>query len=192
MPRLQFNIPTSTPQGVDEGVLTTELAAVGVTAVVLISDDEQWLDIKTNPKSDEAVLSSTRLTVNAALVAHAGPMKLSESKTRKYNRIDKRTDELIAAGYTYDSKTFSLTPTHQVRLVGLFAVRDDAALTYPVKLNTKNNNNYVELATSADIRSIYLTALATLRGHLDSGSALKDAVRDATTVAEVAAVVDNR
>jgi hypothetical protein len=39
---------------------------------------------------------------------------------------------------------------------------------------------------------MYLTALSTKKAHLDSGTALKNQVRAATTHNEIDAVIDNR
>ena len=39
---------------------------------------------------------------------------------------------------------------------------------------------------------MYYSALATVKGRIDSGTVLKDQIRNATTVAEVDLIQDNR
>lgn len=117
---------------------------------------------------------------------------LIEAKAAKFASIDARTDELIASGFTFASKQFSLSQAAQSRLMGINQVRDDENVTYPIKWNTIDDSDTYSIPDSATVLSFYLTAVGTYRTHVDSGTALKDQVRAATTVAEVDAVVDNR
>jgi hypothetical protein len=117
---------------------------------------------------------------------------LPAAQLAKCKEIDARTDELIAAGFTYDSKTFSLSQAAQSRLTGINQVRDDAAVTYPIVWNTLDDSDTLSIVDSAALLTFYLTAMGTYRTHVDSGTALKDDVRAATTIAAVDAVVDSR
>ncbi len=117
---------------------------------------------------------------------------LAAHKAEKCLAIDARTDALIAAGFVYSSKTFSLSDAAQNRLMGIHQVRDDAATTYPIRWNTLDDGDVLELADSAAVHSFYLQALGTYRAHVDGGTALKDQVRAAATIAEVDAVTDSR
>ncbi len=58
--------------------------------------------------------------------------------------------------------------------------------------NTLDDMGAVSLANAQEVRNFFLTALATYRAAIDSGSALKAQVRAASTEAEVDAVVDDR
>ena len=62
--------------------------------------------------------------------------------------------------------------------------------SFPYELSKKDDNVY-NLAW-ANVGLFMGTALTTVATHLASGRALKKQVVDATTVAEVDAVVDNR
>lgn len=120
------------------------------------------------------------------------PTTLAGLKARKFTAIDSKTDYLISLGFSYSSKQFSLSAEAQSRLNGVFQLRDDPSMVYPVTWNTKDDNDYVELADSAAVRDFYLAAVAAYRGPIDSGTALKEQVRVASTVAEVNAIYDPR
>ena len=79
-----------------------------------------------------------------------------------------------------------------MKMAGAHQLKDDQALVFPINWNTKGDEDTYTIADSADLHAFYLTAVGTLRSHLDSGTVLKDAVRAATTIAAVDAVEDNR
>ena len=78
------------------------------------------------------------------------------------------------------------------KMTGAHEVKDDAALTYPIVWNTIDDGDTVSLADAAALDAFYLTAVGELRGHLDSGTDLKDDVRAAADAEAVDAVVDSR
>ncbi len=131
-------------------------------------------------------------TVSEMSAAEKDASCLDDAKAEKCAAIDARTDELIAAGFTYNSKTFSLSQAAQARLTGINQVRDDASVTYPIVWNTKDDTGTESLADAAAVLAFYLTALGAYRGHVDSGTSLKDQVRAASTVAAVEAITDTR
>jgi hypothetical protein len=114
------------------------------------------------------------------------------AKAAKALAIDLRTDELIAGGFPFAGIQFSLTIESQVRIEGMDRFRDDPLCSYPISWNSLDDSQSLQIQNAATIHGLYLTALGTLRVRVDSGSALKDQVRAAATVAEVEAVVDNR
>ena len=113
-------------------------------------------------------------------------------KKEKSELINDRTVELVSNGYSFGGKVFSLSKNAQTNILALFATKDNPALTYPVEFNTIDDLEKYSAANAPTIEGMYLTALGTKKAHLDSGSILKDAVRAATTKAEVDLVVDNR
>ena len=117
---------------------------------------------------------------------------LAEAKLVKIAAIDSRTDQLIANGFTYSGVQFSLSANAQMKMVGTHEVKDDPALVYPLRWNSLDDSDYVDLPDAAALHAFYLTGLGTMRVLVDGGTVLKDAVRAATTIAEVDAVVDNR
>lgn len=122
----------------------------------------------------------------------ATELSLENYKLLKYNAIDRRTGELISQGYTYGTKQFSLSSGAQTNILALDNTKDDPSLTYPIKYNNIDDSDTYDVIDATDLHSMYLTALATKKGHLDSGTALKDQVRSASNEAGVDAIIDNR
>jgi hypothetical protein len=125
-----------------------------------------------------------------------GTQTLDSVKTRWFFQIDRRTSELIAEGFTFAAKTFSLNITAQAALLGMMCAINNPTLapmlTWPVNWNTKDDFNYHAIPDAATFETFYITAMGTYRNWLDTGTALKDQVRAATTIAEVEAIVDPR
>lgn len=129
-------------------------------------------------------------TLDGIVTNHDG--SLLKVKRDKYLAIDKRTKELIGEGFTFDETVFSLSQAAQMRLVGINQVRDLPQVTYPIKWNSKKDDDVYNVANAGALLNMFLTGLGTYRAHVDSGTAIKDLVRAATTVAEVEAIVDPR
>jgi hypothetical protein len=115
---------------------------------------------------------------------------LAYLKSCKLARIDARTDELVLNGFVYGGKTFSLEPDAKTLWLGMVVAKD--MLTYPVRCNTVDDEDYVDLVDADAIVAFYATAMGMVKALEDSGTVLKDQVRAATTMAEVEAVEDNR
>lgn len=112
-------------------------------------------------------------------------------KTQRYLEIDTRTQELIAAGFVHDSKTFSLSLNAQHNWHSLLTVADKQWLTFPVTVSTFDNDEY-SLANVAALDNFAQAGFNAVFGHLTSGRDLKKQIFDATTKAAVDAVVDTR
>jgi hypothetical protein len=117
---------------------------------------------------------------------------LEAMKQAKIRQIDDHTDALIAAGFTFAGKQFSLSLFSQNKIIGTHQIKDDAALVYPIRWNTLDDEDAIEVVDATMLDGFYKTALGTLRARLDSGTTLKDQVRAATTIADVVGVVDDR
>jgi len=115
---------------------------------------------------------------------------LSELKQARNNEIDDKTGSLVGLGYTWATKQFSLSQNAQINIIGLDNVRTE--LTYPIIYNTINDSDVHSISDATEIHNMYLTALATKKARLDSGTSLKTQIRNATTIEEVDAVVDLR
>lgn len=139
--------------------------------------------------TDSAVIIEENIEVNDGTLTE---VSLDDYKQLRYKEIDNRTGELISQGFTYQSKVFSLSANAQTNILALDNTRDDPALTYPIKYNTIDDLDSYDVVDSTDLHTMYLTALSTKKGHVDSGTTLKTSVRNATTKAEVDAVIDNR
>lgn len=114
-------------------------------------------------------------------------MTLEELKQIRYVEIDLRTRELIEAGFSFDTHTFSMSTNAQINWSnfpnlpdGLFplSIMDDVDDVYILSLANKTN--------------FYLSALGFKNGILQSGSVLKTQVKACTDDACVLAVMDNR
>ncbi len=123
---------------------------------------------------------------------HTECLDLNEYKAVRYNEIDSRTGELIANGFAYQSLVFSLSQNAQINILGLDNTKDDPALTYPIEYSTIDDSDHYYVQNATDLHYMYLTALATKKAHVDSGTVLKDLVRDAVDENAVLAIADNR
>ena len=113
----------------------------------------------------------------------------------KHYRIDEinvRTSELIATGYTWATKQFPLSINGQINLNGLANAAQLGMLTFPIDLNTLNDEDRHPIADVTEVYNIFGTALATKKGYLDSGTTLKDSIMACSTELEVQAITDNR
>jgi hypothetical protein len=120
---------------------------------------------------------------------------LPDYKLKRYLEFDAKTNELILQGFEFPPSSgniFSLTPTAQANLLGTFTAKDNPAFTWPLAWPTKLDDIEYTIPDAATFEMFYLTALGTIRACRDSGTALKEAVRVATSIAEVDAVVDPR
>jgi hypothetical protein len=126
----------------------------------------------------------------AAISAWKDAMELPALKPMKIGAIDQRTQEVIARGFIFAGKTFSLSANAQLTLLGTFNAR--TALTYPVRWNTIDDTDTYELQDQTQVEAMYAAAVAAVRLALDSGTALKDQVRAASTSAALDAIVDTR
>lgn len=118
---------------------------------------------------------------------------LTKVKAARYEEVDVQTVALIDGGFPYNSQIFSLSIPSQITMLGLDAVRNDPAFVFPVNLNVKDDTTDPFVVPDAPTaHDMFMTAVATYRGYKDAGTALKNQIRAAQTVADVNAVVDNR
>ena len=117
---------------------------------------------------------------------------LDSYKGQKLQEINNNTATLIRLGYTYSGLTFSLSENAQTNILALYSTKDDPVLPYPIIFNTIDDLDTFEAIDAATISNMYYAALATKKTHLDSGTILKNQIRNSTTVAEVDAIQDTR
>ncbi len=131
--------------------------------------------------------------VRAMTAAEKDSNHLPAIQKEKMDAIDARTEALIDEGFEYPASSgniLSLSLEAQSNIKG--AEHRKSTETYPMDWNTKDNMTKVALADAAGVTALFDAALIVKRGHLDSGTALKDQVRAATTVAAVEAITDAR
>ena len=117
---------------------------------------------------------------------------LDAHKLQKLEIINSKTAEMIEAGYTYNGLQFSLSDRAQTNILALYSTKDDPILSYPIKFNTIDDLNTFNAVNASEIANMYYSALATKKGYLDSGTILKEQIRNATTQTEVDSISDNR
>jgi hypothetical protein len=170
--------------GVDVTRLLAEITAAGyqVTSAALSED-----------LADVTILSeATEAQIDAVVNAHQGPDSLDCYKAEKFAKIDAKTSELIASGFQFAGKVFSLSVNAQMKMMGINQIRSEPEVEYPIHWNTKDDMDYYDVSNANEMRAFYLTGVGTYRAHVDIGSSLKDQVRIATSKTEVDAIVDPR
>lgn len=116
---------------------------------------------------------------------------LAENRPRRLAAVDARTAALISEGFTHAGKQFSLSLTAQANWLGVLSTGAADALTYPYPVATLGNAYH--LAADAVEMATIASAAQTRKGWaVATGAALKMALNDAATLAELAAVVDTR
>ncbi len=102
------------------------------------------------------------------------PAQLITSKNEMNAVIDTKTRELIAGGFTYDGKKFSLSLEAQINWTMLIAAKTHGTVNDPEPLTDMDNDTY-DLA-SADIEAFFQVAVDAVKEHLTSGRLLKKGV----------------
>lgn len=175
---------------------TLEQAQAAVPSVVTVVPDAPN-ELRTKGSQTASEPYWHRLTSgNGSSMDHWSAVEdVTPLQTQRMLEIDARTDQLFAQGFEYPAdsgKVFSLSVQSQMKITSAFLLREQPAFVYPVRWNTRDNSDAHEMADAAALAAFYMAAVGTARAHLDSGTALKDAIRAATTTAEVNAVVDDR
>jgi hypothetical protein len=144
----------------------------------------------------EVELSSAEETDLDTVVVDFRPAgNLSWAKGLKYEKIETKTKELLGEGFEFPSESgqrFSFSLEEQSQWHAFIRLKDDPTFTYPVDWSFIDNSGYYAIPNSATLEEMYMTGVGTYRAVVDSGTALKNQVRDATTYAELALVEDNR
>ena len=138
----------------------------------------------------DLVLEMNQAEKDAVDAAHLGQHKLE-----RYIAIDVRTDELISEGFEFPDgyeHYYSLSAEGQLNILGAYTAKDSPYFAYPIKWPTILDDYELSINNAATLEAFYLTAVGTVRVVRDSGTVIKEAIRAATTTAEVDAIVDPR
>lgn len=109
-------------------------------------------------------------------------------------QIDKKTSELILAGFTYKGVLLPCSKNAQTNAQSLYADIGSPYQQplYPIPVSSLDNLSNIELVDDADVGGYYWA----LKGHkasaIISGTNLKIAINAATDIAGVDAVIDTR
>jgi len=134
----------------------------------------------------------TRPIPTEAQISAVAPTDLERAKEKKTSEVDEKTRAMTREGFEFNGKRFSLSDNAQRTLNGAYSAKDHPTFVYPLEWNTLDNSAKIDIASPEVLEGFYLTAVGTVRSIRESGTALKNAVRDATTIEEVDAIVDNR
>ncbi len=133
-----------------------------------------------------AFVEMTTAEKDAADVIH-----LAAIKSGKILEIDAKTVGLIAAGFTYNNKTFSLSDNAQKKVIA-WKIKADNGDNASRTAATIDSMDTEVLADGAAVSAFYNAAFDEVQSHIDSGETLLASVRAATDKAGVDAVADNR
>ena len=120
---------------------------------------------------------------------------LDEYRATKKLAIDVKTQSLIAAGYSYGGKKLSLSENSQTYVTGMATAIGAGLMTnadFPVDVNTLDDLDIYTVTDTADALSLYGVVVGTIKGHLESGTVLKELVRAAVDRDAVDAINDTR
>lgn len=133
--------------------------------------------------------------LGAAVEAHRSDGAVAFARRIRYQEIDARTNELILAGYEFppgSGLVFSASEDMQRTLIALYMSRNHPAISYPITWSTGDDQDQLDLVDADAIEGFYLTGLGHIRACKDSGTALKQQIKNAPSLAAVAAVADTR
>ena len=137
------------------------------------------------------ITASSIVVVEHDVLVNDGTAKelaLDDYKQFRFNEIDAKTSGLIVAGFTYDSKRFSLSIYAQTNWNVL---KDETSeFSWPVEITTLDNDTYS--LTEANITAFWTAGRDAVKTLLDSGRALKKSVFDAADESTIDAVSDGR
>ena len=183
-----YSITLFPDQVIDPDAFLAELRAL-TDRLDYLNTSDKGFEIGTK----EDLSTSELAAIDALIVTHSPALHLA--KQAKVAAIDQRTKALIDEGFEFppaSGQVFSLSASAQVVLLALEAARGDPLFAYPVIYTTKDESAVIQLDDSDGVHAFFVTAIGACRGHLDSGTAIKNKVRDANTVVEVNAIVDSR
>lgn len=104
--------------------------------------------------------------------------------------VDKNTSTLINHGFSFKGAVLSSSETAQSKWAFFLLSKD--ALSYPFTVSTKDNSGTVEISSAAELEQALAALAAHVQGYLNSGTLLKKRVAEATSQAELDAIVDDR
>ena len=142
-----------------------------------------------------------RLTIVDSVVTavvpydHPTDHSLDNHKATKCAAIDAKSQELIAAGFEYSGKTFSLSANAQMKVLGLRTAVLAGALVepdgYPIPYACMDETTYI-IAAEADVVGLFNAGFVRMQTVLVGGATLKGACMAAADQAALDAIVDTR
>lgn len=119
------------------------------------------------------------------------PSTLASTKLIRYGEIDSKTGSLIAVGFAFDGKTFSLSGNAQKKILATETADVHNWITYPHDMAAIDNDKHI-LLDSVETKNFVKAAWDHVATQIQSGLILKKSIFDAVDKAAVDAVVDTR
>ncbi len=114
------------------------------------------------------------------------------AKANKNKQIDRKTDRLFNKGLTYDSETFPLQIDDSLNYLICYENRNNSSVcNWPNTFITRGRDTYT-IQNANSMKSFGEAAFARIFQIVEGARDLKKSIRDATTVAEVNAISDDR
>lgn len=117
---------------------------------------------------------------------------LDTLKRSRMEEIEARTAELKLDGFVYSDTTFGISTHDMLNLIGMDTNKDAAWVSYPVTWDSMDGMDSISVADSTAWTTFFSAAFEAYLGHETTNTALKTQIRNAATIAEVTAIVDNR
>lgn len=138
----------------------------------------------------EAALSSgEKTTLDGIVSSH---QNLDYKKTQRCREIDANTETLIAKGFTYSGKIFSLSANAQRKIEAYSGqIACEEMITYPIRVSTASDE-MVGLADLAALKGYLAAYHDRIHGLTEEGAKLKQDAKSATDQASLDLVADNR
>jgi hypothetical protein len=120
---------------------------------------------------------------------------LDDNRASKMLAIDTNTVILLAGGYTYASKQFSLSIPAQVKLDGLITSIERGNIVdpddFPISVSALDESKY-SITDAADAQAMWAAAVDRVKAIVSEGSDLKQQCLDAADQTALDAVSDTR
>ena len=185
----EYSVFATSTGTVNIGKLHAELVALAVPEYTHVEvENDETIFIRTNGVPSPANIQA----FDNAIAAHVAPTALDRAKQAKNQRIDDRSVDLEAEGFTYSGKKLGLTGIAQSRAAALKHIVTDPSVSFPITVETADGLDSIEIANPGAFNQYYTEQALASRAIQDSGDALKNQVRAATTIEEVDAIVDDR
>jgi hypothetical protein len=171
----------------------TEAQALNADIAVVISGAPDGLMIK-GYETPAKPFYHRKTSGDGTLIDHYSEITvLLPLKIAKAAEIDARTEELIAEGFVVSNgKRFKIDDGSITRYHMMYAMRNSLDMVYPVVITTYDEQNAQTLSNNGMVASFTEEIFIGHQAIVASGSALKQQLINASTLAEVEAVVDNR
>lgn len=178
--------------------LTFHTAALAAAQAQAAADDATWATLVqaaiADPLSTIVTVDPTTNSITTDLktnvVAATIPTDLPLAKQNMRDAIDARSEELIAKGFIFGGKRYSLSTNAQLKWLGIMI--GAGSMSYPYNVPTLDGADSFAIPDAATVAQMYGAAMTTVATILAQGVVLKGQVNAAVDASGVAAVVDTR